>query len=205
MVSQFNLKVVNQCESSIVTHSNFPDITYYAGSASTATTYSPVFTGADNTVCTQAVVLYLRMDGQGDNWVTWAGGSFTIGTTTYTFISSLVTTGAIGDLGEFVIDTTSQATFRPGLKFNARIVLSNQANGKTDTLDFNISMKDVCEVNELTQSSTQPNVVHTILPASTLTNDDSINWTFLTQNTIANYNGGAPAGISCPITRELYI
>ena len=108
-----------------MTHGNFPDVTYYVGTASQALTYSPVFSGADNTVCQQTVTLSLRLDGQGDNWVNWSAGSFTISGTTYTFITSLVTSGAIGDLGEFVINFTTQTTFRPSIKFNARISLYN--------------------------------------------------------------------------------
>ena len=147
----------------------------------------------------------MRLDGEGDNWVNWAGGSFTIGGTAYTFITSLVTTGAIGDLGEFVINYTTQATFRPKVKFNARITLTNAWNGKTDTLYFDITMVDVCEVNELTKSTTQANILHTVNRAVLATATSNVFWTTLTQNTVATYNGGAAAGTSCSITRELYV
>lgn len=60
-------------------------------------------------------------------------------------------------------------------------------------------------MNELTLSTTQANVLHTIAPASTATADIVINWTTLSQNTVATYNGGAAVGTSCPITRELYV
>jgi hypothetical protein len=70
---------------------------------------------------------------------------------------------------------------------------------------FNIIMKDVCAANELTQDSTQANVLHLIQPDGTVTSDQAVNWTTLTQNTIASYNGGAAAGLSCPISRELYV
>jgi len=65
-------------------------------------------------------------------------------------------------------------------------------------------MQDVCELNELTQSTTQANILHTISPASIATSDDTVNWTTLTQNTISSYGAGVAAGSSCPITRELY-
>jgi len=125
VISQFNLRLITNCSAQIVTHANFPHITYYVGTAAQAITYSPVFSGADNSLCPQTVTLSLKLDGQGDNWVNWSAGAFTIGSTTYSFISSLVTTGTIADLGEFVINYTTQSTFRPRLKFNARITLSN--------------------------------------------------------------------------------
>lgn len=63
-------------------------------------------------------------------------------------------------------------------------------------------MVDVCELNEITQSTTQANIIHTVAPVSS---DETVNWTTLTQNTVATYNGGAMAGTSCPITRQLYV
>ena len=108
-----------------------------------------MFSGVVNASCPQIVTLSLKKDGQGDVWTDWNGGSFTIGTA-YTFVSSLTTIGLIDQLGRFHISTTSQASFRPSIKFNARITLYNASNAKTDTLYFNISMVDVCEVNELT-------------------------------------------------------
>ena len=51
VISQFNLTIESNCASSIVTHTNFADITYYVGVGSVATTYSPVFSGANNAVC----------------------------------------------------------------------------------------------------------------------------------------------------------
>ena len=153
MISQFNLTIDNNCATSAVTHTSFPDITYYVGAGSVATTFSPAFSGPDNSVCAQTVTLSLKLDGQGDNWVDWSAGSFTISGTAYTFITSFTTTGTTAQLGAFVINTTAQSSFRPNLKFNARIKLTNAANGLTDTLYFNILLVDVCSVNELTQST----------------------------------------------------
>lgn len=66
-------------------------------------------------------------------------------------------------------------------------------------------MIDVCAANQLTQTSTVlPNILHTVSPASTATADDTIAWTTLSQNNIANY-AGTTAGSSCPITRELWV
>jgi len=63
VISQFNLKIVSNCGASVVSHGNFPDITYYVGTASQALTYTPAYTGADNTACPQTVSLRLKLDG----------------------------------------------------------------------------------------------------------------------------------------------
>jgi hypothetical protein len=188
-----------------VTHAAFADVTYYVGASSSQKPFQPVFSGAVNANCAQTVTLSLKLDGSGDTaWVNWAAGTFTIGGTGYTFINSLTKTGLIGVLGGFSISSTNQALFRPSTKFNARITLTNSWNGKSDNLLFNINMVDVCTVNELTRSSTQSNILHIILPATTLTTDYTVNWTILTQNTITTYPG-TTAGSSCLITRELYV
>lgn len=85
--------------------------------------------------------------------------------------------------------------------------MSNSKNGLKDTLKFDILLVDVCSKNELSQASTQANITHTVLPASTATADLTVYWTTITQNNVATYTGtsGAPAGASCPITREVYI
>jgi hypothetical protein len=131
-----------------VTHTSFPDITYYVGAGSLGRTFQPNFSGAVNASCVQVVTLSLKLDGSGDTaWVNWASGAFTIGGTTYTFINPFTTTGLISALGGFTITSTNQAQIRPSTKFNARITLYNSWNGLTDTLLFNIDMVDVCSVN----------------------------------------------------------
>ena len=179
VISQFNLKIVSNCAASIVTHGDFSNIIYYVGPNAQALTFSPAFTGANNAVCPQTVSLSLKLDGSGTNWYDWSGGTFTQGGTNYNFITSLVTTGAITDLGRFVINYTTQATFRPSQKFNARITLTNSANGLKDLLYFDIIMMDVCEVVELTSTAVTSNIVHTILPASTSTSALNVYWTAL--------------------------
>jgi len=151
VTSQFSLYIKNACWDKVVTHTAFPDITYYVGASSGGLAKQPAFSGADNSVCAQTVTLSLKLDGSGDTaWVTWAANSFTIGGTAHTFLTGLTTSGVIGVLGGFTITSTDQAKYRPSTKFNARITLSNSWNGLTDTLLFNINMVDVCSVNELT-------------------------------------------------------
>ena len=137
-----------------------------------------MFSGVVNASCPQTVTLSLKKDGQGDAWTNWSAGSFTIGGTAYTFIpNNLGTTGLISALGVFHISSTTQADFRPSIKFNARITLYNAASTKTDTLYFNISMIDVCEVNELSfpvSYTPKVNIVHTILKTGSTTDSGPI-------------------------------
>lgn len=90
---------MNSCESQVVTHTNFANVVYMVGANSQTISYQPAFSGADNAVCPQTTVLSLKLDGQGDNWVNWTGGTFTIGATSYNFITAFTSTGAIGVLG----------------------------------------------------------------------------------------------------------
>lgn len=39
VISQFKLTIVSHCAASVVTHANFPDVTYYVGLGSVATTF----------------------------------------------------------------------------------------------------------------------------------------------------------------------
>jgi hypothetical protein len=64
VVSQFMLTIVSSCDGSkTVSHADFADIVYYVGADSAELTFSPTFSGVDNTDCPQQVTLHLRFDG----------------------------------------------------------------------------------------------------------------------------------------------
>lgn len=93
----------------MVTHAAFADITYYVGLSSAASNFQPVFSGAVNANCPQTVTMSLKIDGTGDTaWVTQAN-PMTISGTSYSFITSVTTSGLISVLGGFTINNSGAA------------------------------------------------------------------------------------------------
>lgn len=198
VIDQFYLTIQSKCLATIISFTDFADITHQLTSGTNSVNYSGpgfTFTGSDNTVCPNTVKFELREDGSAQNWASWSGGSFTTKASTpvtYSFVTSLTTTGAMNVLGGFTINTTGRL-FTPSKKFNARLTLTGNGSAKVVEVLFNITLVDNCSANTFTIS--QPATVNYSIALSGTT--PAITRTMSTVT-------GATSGCTLEYTLEVY-